>query len=221
VKTKLLKITTMAIFMLMATTIAKAQQPCLPSQHGLTDNQSAFCGVTQTIALSEGINWFSTYVDITLDDLKSALVAAVPNNTTIIIKSANENTTYSRNRWNGSLTWDVAKMYVIKVASDCELTLEGTLIDPAEHSIAITGNGVVNWIGYPYTENMSITNAFNGFAVNGDIFRNQENNSVYNRGNWNGGVTQLEPGKGYRYKSASTAADRVFTFPTTSKATNP
>nr|MCR4826139.1 fibronectin type III domain-containing protein [Bacteroidales bacterium] len=82
--------------------------------------------VTQTTALSSGANWFSSYVEITLDDLKAALAAT--GNTEITIQGQTQNTIYNPNngRWTGQLrTLDLSKMYIIKVADACEITLEG------------------------------------------------------------------------------------------------
>ena len=63
---------------------------------------------TQTVALSAGVNWFSTYVEITFDELKAALVEASPNasaTNTIIIKSQRSGqTTYTGTRWRGVLS---------------------------------------------------------------------------------------------------------------------
>ena len=171
--------------------------------------------VTQTIELSQGWNWFSTYLDITLDDLKSALVEALPG-TAITIKSQTQNTSYNPNaqRWVGSMTWDVAKMYSIHTAAPCEITLEGTPINPAEYPITIV-NGV-NWIGFPLNQSMSLTSAFAEFAVSGDKIKAQSGNALYNAGSWRGQITTIEPGKGYMYIS-NTQEDRTFTFPASNK----
>ena len=166
---------------------------------------------TQTIALSNGTNWVSFYVETNLDDLKAALVAAVPG-TDIKIQDQNNNTKYNPNngRWSGRLnTLDVAYMYMITVASDCEITLEGSPINPADHPVEIK-NGAT-WIGFPLTENMTPANAFAGFAVAGDKVQSQSNNASYNGTRWSGRLTTLEPGKGYIYHSQSEM--RVLTFP--------
>ena len=222
-KTKLFTIAMMVALILAAITRGQAQEydgPCLPPTHGLDDHQSAFCGSTetQTIALSAGTNWFSTNLDITLDDLKAALVAATPDKS-ITIKGKNNNTVYipRLNRWNGTLTWDVASMYRITVEEDCELVLEGMPLNPAQHPITIEGNGIVNWIGYPFAESMTPTAAFDGFAVNNDVVKYKTTNSKYVRGRWTNGVTSLDAGKGYLYISAPDAPDRTFTFPTSAK----
>ena len=172
--------------------------------------------LTQTIALATGTNWVSFYVDVTLNDLKAALVEVSPS-ATIKIIGQNSSTTYDpqRRRWSGNLQWNVAYMYKISVAANCEVSFEGMPLDPAEHPVTIV-NGT-NYIAFPFAENMSLTNAFAGFAVNGDKVLSQNSSATYNRGRWQGsGLTNLEPGKGYIYKS-STSGDRTLVFPSNAK----
>ena len=107
-------------------------------------------------------------------------------------------------------------MYMILVPFDCEIWLEGMPIDPADHPVTICN--AYNWIGYPLSENMSLTNAFAGFATINDEIISQTGNAKYTRGRWQGGsLTTLEPGKGYIYNSTSTE-ERIFVFPTSDKA---
>ena len=178
--------------------------------------------VTQTIALTSGTNWFSTYLDITLADLQHALNEALPSATSMTIKSKN-----STSRWNGSqwrnangFVWDVAKMYMIVVPEDCELVLNGTLINPAEHTITIEA-GTPTWIGFPFSESKTFSEAIPaGFAVNGDQIKYQNATARFNGTNWRGsaGFTGLEPGKGYMYVPASSVTeDRILIFPTGAK----
>ena len=171
---------------------------------------------TQTYTLSEGTNWFSANVEVTLDDLKAALVEALPG-TAITIKSRSQNTAYNpnTNRWRGTLnSLDVTQMYMISVGIGGEITLSGTPIDPAEHPITI--NNGTNWIAFPLSENMTVSNAFAGFAVNGDKVKSRNGNSQYIRNRWSGGVTTLVPGQGYMYIS-TTQEPRVLTFPASAK----
>ena len=203
---------------LMGSGFRDSELPCLPS-HGWYDDITAWCGeesVTQTIALSAGTNWFSTYLDITLDDLKAALVAVAAPNTTITIKNATQSVVYSRGHWNGTLDLDIAKKYNINMASACEIALEGMPLIPAEHPVTVVGGGMVTWIGFPLGESMTLTNAFAGFAQNGDIVKTQYGNALYTRGHWNGEFS-LEPGKGYLYISAEDATDRVLVYPSSAK----
>ena len=172
--------------------------------------------VTQTVNLSQGTNWFSTNLDITLDDLKAALVAALPG-TSITIKSQNGGqTTWNGRMWVGTLrTMDVSEMYMISVANACEITLEGLVVNPTEHPATIDIGP--NWIGFPLGETMTITNAFANFASPGDIVKSDGGGqAAWNGRMWTGQLKNLESGKGYIYESAATES-RTFTFPTNAK----
>ena len=170
---------------------------------------------TQTVELSVGWNWFSPNVEITLEDLQNALVDALPNANTIMIKSKNGITTYNGDTWRGQLdSLDVTQMYRISVGTACEITLEGIPISPAEHPVTIH-NGV-NWIGFPLSENMTLNEAFSGFVVAGDMVKSKNGVATYNGTDWRGSLDTLEPGQGYIYKS-NVQEDRTFTFPVSTK----
>ncbi len=168
---------------------------------------------TQTITLTEGWNWISANVEITLDELKEALVNTL-GNTAIQIKSKDETTSYNGTRWRGTLnSLDVACMYKINVNADIELTFSGTRVNPAGHPVTIH-NGA-NWIAYPLDVVMSLDNAFEGFAVSGDMVKSKDFYSTYS-GRWRGTLDSLEPGKGLIYKSNATG-DRALVFPNSAK----
>ena len=173
--------------------------------------------LTQTIALSAGANYVSFYVETNLADLKAALAAAAPN-ANISIKSQTQTTTYNPNnhRWTGNITLDLAKMYIINVSTAIEISLEGMPLNPAEHPVTITGNGTT-YLGFPFSTSMTPTDAFAGFAVQGDKLKNQSSTCPYNRGHWGNQIPALEPGKGYKYISPSGSTDRVFTYPSSKK----
>ena len=216
-KTKLLTTAMMVAFIMTAMTKVQAQNfegPCLPQMHGMDGHQSALCGSTQAIALESGVNWVSFYVEADLATLKAALVDATPN-MAISIQSQTQNANYnpSNQRWTGRLTsLDLAYMYKITVAEDCEIMLDGMRVNPSEHQLMIDG---LTWIAYPFAEPMSVTDVFAGFAVNGDVLQSSTQNTKYNRGRWQGQLTTLEPGHGYMYKVAGEA--RPFTFPANAK----
>jgi hypothetical protein len=159
-----------------------------------------------------GWNWFSTNLEITLDDLEAALVAALPGTTITITSQSNGSATYNGGTWRGTLvTLDVTQMYMIQVSANCELTLEGAPISAVELSITIVNGS--NWIVFPLNENRTPANAFAGFAVSGDAIMSQGGSSTYNGSTWRGTLSVLEPGKGYIYKSNVTET-RIFYFPT-------
>ena len=173
----------------------------------------------QAISLTAGWNWFSTNLEITLDDLKTALLEALPNTAanSIKIKSqCNGQTTWNGHMWTGQLRdMDVAQMYKITVPNDCDFTLTGMPINPVDHPVIIE-NGA-NWIGYQLQEGMPIVNAFDGFPISGDNIKSKSNGQTTFKGTiWVGALRNLETGRGYIYKS-NAIEDRTFIFPSSSK----
>ena len=168
---------------------------------------------TQTLELSSGWNWVSINVEITMDDLKAAILAANPGATPVIKSKGEGQASYNGIVWVGALRdIDLSQMYEIKVANACTVMLEGAPVDPSSHTVTIK-NGA-NWIAYPLNETMSVTNVFAGFAVKGDNVKSKsDGQATWNNIIWSGALRDLEPGKGYIYISKSTG-DRTFTFPT-------
>ena len=168
---------------------------------------------TQIVELSAGWNWFSPNVEITLEDLLNALIDALPNANAITIKSKDNGiVTYNGSIWRGQLTTlDLTQMYRISVGNACEISLEGILINPANHPVTIH-NGA-NWIAFPLSESMSLNDVFGGFAVPGDVVKSKSNGvATYNGTSWRGSLNTLEPGQGYIFNS-NVQSDRTFTFP--------
>ena len=171
---------------------------------------------SQTIALAAGWNWISANVEVTLSDLENAIVNALGSSASgATIKSKSRTTTYNGSIWRGTLnSLDLTQMYKISLGASCEITLTGLPIDPTEHPVTIRSGA--NWIAFPLNANMSLANAFAGFAVEGDMVRSKTTSSTFNGSSWRGTLKNLEPGKGYVYKSA-VSGNRTFTFPTGAK----
>ncbi len=175
----------------------------------------------QTITLFQGTNWFSTYLEITLEDLQTALRAALPDvNSGITIKAKVGNSTLRNGNWRSTnnFVWDVAKMYRIEVPANCEITMTGTPINPADHEITILASEAT-WIGFPFSESMDPADVIPaGFAVNGDQIKGKDGNFRYTNRWRPSGINALEPGKGYMYVPAQTVTEnRILIFPTNAK----
>ncbi len=170
----------------------------------------------QIVELAAGANWFSTNLDITLDQLKSAIEAAVGANGTATIKSQNSSISFTNGQWRpANLDFDIREMYQILVSADCELMLSGMPVNPAAYEITIY-NGI-NWIGFLPSESMSIDEVFSGLNPEvGDVVKSSEGTSTFNGNGWRGSVDILEPGHGYIYYSNATD-NKAFTYPTNSK----
>ena len=166
--------------------------------------------VAQTIDLSEGWTWWSTYLDITLEDLETALGSNGLN-----IVTNNGIVSYSEeDGWDGNLnTLNQAKMYKIEVGTDCSVVLNGNVVDPSSYTITLAPG--INWMGFPVSHSMSLSEAFAGFTpTQGDIVKVLGGGSVMYTGNaWQGSFQNLEPGKGYIYTSKASTT-KTFTFPT-------
>ena len=170
----------------------------------------------QTITLTQGLNWWSTNLDITLDQLKDAIAAAVGNTGTATIKSQDGSISLTNGNWRpADMPFDIREMYQIQVSTDCEITLSGVPVNPTEYEITIH-NGV-NWIGFLPAESMSVGEAFSGLnPAIGDVVKSKDGSSSYNGISWRGSVQTLEPGQGYIYQSTA-SDDKTFTFGTNDK----
>lgn len=179
--------------------------------------------ITQDVTMPAGTNWYTFEVNITLEDLQNALVEAMTNagftaytpDNTITIKTKDASCYYTGTRWRGTLTTlDPTQMYIISLPVDGEVTLQGSQISDDGQPIIISEGA--NWIVYPFSEPMSVSDAFAGFAVQGDVIKDKDLTAFYNGSRWRGNLTTLEPGKCYIYTS-SVASDRPFNFPTSTK----
>ena len=163
--------------------------------------------VQQTATLPAGWSWWSTYLDISLEDLEAAL----GNKGVIIVGLDGTVSYYDGFGWDGDpVTMDPSKMYKIQVGSECDLVLNGNVVDPGDYTITLApGN---NWIGFPVSRNMSLSEALAGFTpTRGDVIKSKTGSSMYTGMSWSGSFI-LEPGKGYIYNSKATGV-KTFTFP--------
>ena len=172
------------------------------------------CGLgmaTQTLELSAGWNWVSLNVEITMNDLKAAIVAANPGASPVIKSKGNGQTSYNGAVWVGALkTLDLSQMYEIKVANACTVNLEGARTNPADHPATIK-NGV-NWIAYPLNEEMTVSAAFEGFPATGDNVKSKDGGqATWNGVMWLGALKRLTPGVGYLYISKA-SENKTLTF---------
>ena len=163
----------------------------------------------QTITLSSGWNWWSTYLDIDLAQLEAALGNMASN-----ITSQGEGFRSYVNGigWMGELSHiQAAQMYKIQMVEGGTITLNGIPVQAADAQITL--NPGDNWIGYPVAESMSLSAAFAGaHPVNGDKVSSYDLYAQYYNGVWYGSLLNLEPGQGYIYKS-NASQTKTFSFP--------
>jgi hypothetical protein len=171
--------------------------------------------VEQTITFTSNWGWWSTYLDITLEQLEEAL----GNNASGIASQYDGFASYINGLgWQGSMTSiSPAQMYKLETDGEVSVTISGTPVDPSV--CPITLNPGDNWIGYPVSQSMSLSEAFAGAnPVNGDkVSSYNDGYAQYYNGTWYGELQTLQPGQGYIYKSNATST-KTFVFSIPSKS---
>ena len=162
--------------------------------------------ITQVNTFVQGWNWFSTYIDRDPVELLNMLKAGLGENG-LQIKSVDDYTDYYDGfGWFGSLDElgiINTQMYMVLTNATCSVELQGPAVNFDEMVITIVPGW--NWIGYPCTEEMEITDALASFEAEvGDrIECNFGGIAEYlGDGFWMGFMT-FEPGQGYMYYSSS------------------
>lgn len=169
--------------------------------------------VTHTQALNSGWNWWSTYVELSDNDGLSQLENSI-GSAGIIIKSRS-NGYVEAYQYNGETNWfgtlnsiNNEQMYKIRTNAACYATIVGDAATPLNHPITI--NSGWNWIGFPCNQNVSVDVAMSSFSPeNNDIIKGRNGYTTYyadgNYNMWFGTLNTFEPGKGYMYRSNSSA----------------
>ncbi len=159
---------------------------------------------TQTVHLNSAWNWFSTYIDLQGAEGLATLENAL-GTTTTQIKGKNGYVNYSNGTWMGSLnSYDPTQMYEIRNSSEADITIIGSIINPADCPITIA-NGW-NWVAYPVSQPMDINVALeNCDSREEDVIKSRSSFSTYIDGyGWWGSLNTLNPGEGYRYNALGT-----------------
>ena len=172
--------------------------------------EEVITSITQNSTFSTGWNWWT--LNVNSEDALAELEAALGNNGVQIKAQDGTFVTHSTYGWSGSLTsLEVGKMYLIKVSSNCSVSLEGTAIDLTNQSITLSHG--TNWIGYYGTQTMSVNAALDDLqATVGDKITAQNGNfATYSLHGWSGTLQNLVPGEAYIYNSKATS-DVTFKF---------
>ena len=166
---------------------------------------TAVFDLVQVNNLDEGWTWWSASVELNdingLEMLENSL-----GELGLIIKTQNAYVQYfpSLNQWTGTLTQlHNEQGYKVKVSGNCTATMIGPKVYPSDHPIAIQHNW--NWIGYPSTEALYVTDAMANFQPeNGDIIKSQGGFATYYSDlGWVPSTFSLNPGNTFLFFSNS------------------
>ena len=163
-------------------------------------------GISQSMTLQAGWNWWSTYVEQSningLTMLENSL-----GHKGVTIKSQfdfvqNFYSDYGEDVWFGSLEGITNEQgYMIDVTEDCISEMRGVRTQPTSHPITLQPNW--NWIGYPVDSRQGIASALAGFnASPDDLIKSHFEFSTYYEGfGWFPDDLVMTPGEGYFYYS--------------------
>ena len=166
--------------------------------------------ITQNDTLVAGWNWWSTYIEQStisgLDSLEKTLGSNGLQIKSHLAFVDNYYPTLGYNYWYGSLTdIDNESSYRLKLVDDGVTTVKGPRSHADEHEITISPEW--NWIGYPLDTKRNVNTATDGFTPEAnDIMKSHNESSIYYSGYGWYPVINLEPGKGYMYKSNADVA---------------
>ena len=164
----------------------------------------------QVVDFNSNWNWLSLYVNPT-DTLASRLLNPIMPYM-VVLKNKVSSMIFENGRFVGKdMIIRAAEKYRTKLSEKKRHTFIGRPVDIANTPITIAPKW--NWIGYPASFNMSVTDAFAGLnPKDGDIVKSKSSFATYSGYEWIGTLTTLVPGQGYEYYSNEDKA-KTFTFP--------
>ncbi len=153
----------------------------------------------QTATLAQGWNWWAPTINMTVEELKTAL-----GTDGLFIKSERSGSlSYENGSWNGTLSSIVpGEMYRIQTSASCSLVLSGSYASEA----TVTLLSGYNWFGYPGLQPLAIADLGITPAEGDKIDSQDEGYAIYENGTWKGTLATLQPGRGYVYLSNATGS---------------
>jgi hypothetical protein len=161
-------------------------------QNNITFYQEGDCPTT--VALNDEWNWWTPTIEMSLEDLETAL-----GGNAILINSQDEGfARYDGQGWSGTLTEiEPGQMYRILTTAATEFTLSGEAV-----TSTITILPGYNWFGYTGSQSKNVATAFGDFTpTEGDTITAEDGTTAtFNNGSWDD-IFILAPGHGYVYHS--------------------
>ena len=163
---------------------------------------AVFAGNEQTMTLSPGWTWLSSYIEMDgIDGLSMLENGLNPNG--VMIKSQRDGfLSYAADMWIGTLeSISNEKMYLVNTNEPTDVTFTGPVANMVNHPITLNHNWT--WIGYPSPFALDINEALaNLNAIEGDVVKSQSSFATYSvEDGWYGSLNQLMPGMGLMYQS--------------------
>ena len=174
-------------------TISNAQGQCYEAQCNITVGNA---NTIQTLSLAKGWNWISTYLQ------EPQPVSGLADGSSRIVSQEQELIRDPQFGMVGSLTaMEPGKAYKVEADNTYNCMFGGSLYDSLS---PITLKKGWNWIGYPMAHTMAPSEALAiAESEEGELLIGQDGMAVYSDGQWTGTLTEMVPGQGFMYRSAS------------------
>lgn len=171
------------------------------------ENSSA---MEQRVALKRGWNWISSYLKSD-DNLLSDVMGKIGNNLSLI-KTKTQFCQVNKGVFSGSLTTlEPKELYSVKATDAGSFIVYGSLLQGEQQEIAISPKW--SWIGSTSPNILTLDEAFVGLnPEKDDIVKSMQKFAIYNGHHWEGNLTSITPGEGYKYFSSATEK-KMFRFP--------
>lgn len=149
------------------------------------------------VQLAQNWNWMSHNQQATLS------VDAVKPKAQRILSQTKELVKDGSYGWVGNLTELLpTQMYKVQMTEADAVQLSGRLFFAQYNTIPLYQGW--NWVGYPLPRTLAVSEALALMAAeDGDAIIGLDGISEYRNGSWTGTLTEMTPGQGYMYKSAS------------------
>ena len=159
--------------------------------------------VMQVNNLSQGWNWFSTFIAIDNPEDGLEMIEKALGDKGLQIKSISDFTDFDGDEWFGGLGEATnEQMYMIEVSKDCTIRLVGLPVNPAD--VVITLEPGWNWIGFPSSQMLNVNDALAGFTpADGDQIKSIDDFTDFDGDEWFGGLEKLTQGQGFMYFNSS------------------
>lgn len=174
-------------------TISDAQGQRYEAQCNITVGNA---NTIQTLSLAKGWNWISTYLQ------EPQPVSGLADGSSRIVSQEKELIRDPQFGMVGSLTaMEPGKAYKVEADNTYNCMFGGSLYDSLS---PITLKKGWNWIGYPMAHTMAPGEALAiAESEEGELLIGQDGMAVYSDGQWTGTLTEMVPGQGFMYRSAS------------------
>ena len=171
--------------------------------------------IEQEIELKAGWNWIS--LNVNADNMTvPELFKNIADGVTTVKSQFDGFQSYENGNWLGDLTsLTNTEMYAVLMKDDCKLRVVGTAAN-----VPVPISEGWNWIGYQGRQVASLGDALARMEkTDGDILKAQSGVAYWDRNEWSGSLTMMEPGKGYQLKSYASGSDSEFSYPAKARRT--